>query len=415
MTKKLIFFVLIATFAALPGARFVLAVDTTTTPSAAPSSVSEEIQVLNQEIANRKDKISQLESTIAGYKKVIAEKQNQAVSLKNQLSILDNRAAQMQADIDLTKIKIEQKQLQIDSLKLTIAAKEKTLAKQKSVVAKMIEQVHANDQRNYVEIMLSYGSFADFYNQAKTTENVYIDIGRSVKEVRLAKEDLDARKKQVEAEQKAYQDLQTQLTDQKDGLVSQQTEKQVLLNQTKASESQYQTLLASLKKQYQVIEAEQQSFEDKIRKKLAEQNKMPASGDLVLSWPTPSHYINAAFHDSDYPFRKVFEHSGLDIKAAYGTPLRATASGYVARAKHCATAACYSYILIVHTSSISTVYGHLSRINVEENQFVNRGDIIGYSGGTPGTVGAGPFVTGAHLHFEVRKNGIPVDPAPYLE
>ena len=190
--------------------------------------------------------------------------------------------------------------------------------------------------------------------------------------------------------------------------------KEKLLTDTKLSERKYYTLLSSLKQQYQVIEGEVRTFEERVRKKLEAEDKIKASGNVLMSWPVPSHVINATFHDPDYPFRRVFEHSGIDIKAAQGTPVRAAAAGYIGRARRCSSASCYSYILIIHTGNLSTVYGHLSNVVVVDDAFVNRGDIIGYSGGTPGTVGAGPFVTGPHLHFEVRANGIPVDPLPYL-
>ena len=169
-----------------------------------------------------------------------------------------------------------------------------------------------------------------------------------------------------------------------------------------------------MRRQYQATESEVRTFEEKVSKRLSEENKINESDDVLMSWPVPSRIINATFHDLDYPYRRVFEHSGVDIKAPQGTPVEAAASGYVGRARRCTLASCYSYILLVHTGNISSVYGHLSGINVAEDAFVNRGDVIGYSGGTPGTVGAGPFVTGPHLHFEARLNGIPVDPLGYL-
>ena len=373
-----------------------------------------EIQAIDKEIEARKKKIEQLESTIKKYKEIIAQKETEGVSLKNQLGILSNRIAEHESDIQLTEEKIKENQLEIDALNISISEKKKTIDKQKIIIAKMVENIHATDQKNYFEVMLTYSTFADFYNDLRYSESVYVDLGRSVKSLRIASEDLENKKNQVETKKKKFEELKKELDQSKLDLESQEVAKEQLLNDTKSSESKYRTLLANQRAQYQQIENEQRAFEEKKRKQLEAQEKIISSGSVLMSWPVPSRVINSTFHDSDYPFKRVFQHSGIDLRASQGTAVKASASGYVARARRCSSSSCYSYVLIVHTGNISTVYGHLSQISVEDDAFVNRGDIIGYSGGTPGTVGAGPFVTGPHLHFEVRSNGIPTDPMPYM-
>ena len=218
----------------------------------------------------------------------------------------------------------------------------------------------------------------------------------------------------MEIKRKDLAELRGELENIRVNLNNQIGAKQNLLVQTKSSEAKYQVLLSSLKQQYQVTEGEVRAFEDRVRKKLQQQDKISDGGSVLMTWPVISRYISSYFHDIDYPYRNVFEHSGLDIRAAQGTPVRAVSSGYVARARTCTLASCYAYVLLIHTGSLSTLYGHMSEIIVINDQFVNKGDIIGYSGGRPGTVGAGPFVTGSHLHFEVRLNGIPVNPLGYI-
>ena len=382
--------------------------------SSVHAAPADEVTALNKEIEARKTKIKQLEDTMAKYQKNIDQNQLQAVSLKNQLEILNNRLAQLETDVSLTEERIQQAKLEIQALELSIKDKETVMTRQKLIIAKMVQSIHSDDQKNYVEILLTNNDFSEFFNQAKYLENVYTDLGRSVKTLRLIKEDLDGKKKLVEARRQKYEDLKTELENKKKDLGEQMGYKQNFLNQTKASEAKFRTLLSSLKQQAQAVEGEVRSYEDQVRKKLEQQNKIEEDGTTQISWPLSSHYITATFHDPDYPFRKVMEHSGIDIRASQGTPVRAAASGYIARAKRCTLASCYAYVLIVHTGNLSTLYGHLSVISVADDQYVNKGDIIGNSGATPGTPGAGPFVTGPHLHFEVRANGIPVNPLGYL-
>lgn len=374
----------------------------------------EEIDRLNKQIADNKNVVKQLEDTIAKYNANISQKELQASSLKNELGILDNHIAKAQADLDLTHAQINQTQLEIQSLQLTIQDKEKVIERQKQIIAKMVMNINEEKQKNYLEILLTNNNLTDFFNQLQYSINVYTDLGKSVKVLRLAKEDLQKQQQKLEDKKKSLVDLQTKLQAKTDALTNQSNAKQQLLISTKSSELKYKTLLSSLKSQYQTIVNQINSDEQAMKRKLEAKNQIVDTNVGDMLWPVPSHVVNSLFHDVDYPFKNVMQHSGIDIRAAQGTPIRATASGYIATAKKCSLSSCYSYILIIHTTSFSTLYGHMSRIDVTPNQFVTKGDVIGLSGGTPGAVGSGPFVTGPHLHFETRLNGIPVNPYNYI-
>ena len=174
-------------------------------------------------------------------------------------------------------------------------------------------------------------------------------------------------------------------------------------------------MLARAKAEQSQAQAEIAGAENLIRKKMSEKDKQRLeSGDSTIGWPVKKNYITASFHDPDYPYRKIIgEHSGVDIRAAQGSTLYAAADGYVAKVKSDGSKA-YAYIMIIHGDNLATVYGHISAAYVEVDQYVTRGEVIGKTGGTPGTPGSGSFSSGPHLHFEVRKNGLPVNPANYL-
>lgn len=98
-------------------------------------------------------------------------------------------------------------------------------------------------------------------------------------------------------------------------------------------------------------------------------------------------------------------HSGLDIAAAPGAPVRATADGVVARAGR--NGGLGKSVYLSHGYGLSTRYGHLSEVAVKAGQRVERGDVVGYVGNTGRS-------TGYHLHYEVHLDGKPVNPVEYL-
>ncbi len=380
-------------------------------------AANQEIDTLQQKIKEKQERVKQLEESIEEYKKKIAQKQVEAQSLNNQLSILDNRITEVQLDIEATENSLAALQYEIERDTLVISNKETDIEKQKKMIAEMIRTIHYNDDQTYLDIAANYENFSDFYNQVQYLKNVEGDLAASLTSLRISKEELNAQREQTLERKKAQNEVKLTLEEKRKDFKTQVYLKEDLLTQTKASELTYKTLLSTLKSQHQQIEGEITGIEREMRRKLEEENKLNKLDDdagSTFSWPVPSKVVTARFHDPEYPYRNVFEHSGMDIRASYGTPIKAAASGYVAQAKHCTSSSCYAYVMIIHQNGLATLYGHMSSVNVKVDQFVARGDVIGASGGTPGTVGAGPFVTGAHLHFEVRKNGIPTDPGPYL-
>jgi len=98
-------------------------------------------------------------------------------------------------------------------------------------------------------------------------------------------------------------------------------------------------------------------------------------------------------------------HAGMDFSAPTGTPIYATGEGIVIQAD--AKASGYgNHVRIDHGYNYVTLYAHMSKINCKVGQKVKRGDVIGYVGNTG--LSAGP-----HCHYEVRKNGEPVNPVNY--
>src|SRR5262245_27673715 len=170
--------------------------------------------------------------------------------------------------------------------------------------------------------------------------------------------------------------------------------------------------LASTRKQRAVMIAEANALaaEDaRIRARLAaaqaaSANVPSASADTTpsahgLIWPVSGPVT------SPFGYRWGRLHAGIDIGVGYGTPIHAAASGTVVLAGW--TGGYGNYTCIDHGGGLATCYGHQSSYAVSAGAQVSQGQVIGYVGSTGHSFGA-------HLHFEVRINGTPVDPLGYL-
>jgi murein DD-endopeptidase MepM/ murein hydrolase activator NlpD len=112
-------------------------------------------------------------------------------------------------------------------------------------------------------------------------------------------------------------------------------------------------------------------------------------------WPTGNHYLSGNDFWSGHP--------GIDIAAGLGAPVWAAAAGTVTIAQGGWNGGYGNVVMIDHNNGYLTVYGHLSQINVSACESVAAGQGLGLAGSTGNS-------TGPHLHFEIRQNGVAVDP-----
>lgn len=373
------------------------------------------VQEYNSEIKARKEKIDEINQQIEQYNQQIALKQKEGVSLKNQLAILENEIKKTELDIEKTKNIIAELDLEIKSLELQIKQAAEEISKQKNQLQEYLRVIYENDQKSYLEVLLLNDSFSKFFDQVEYLYQIQNDLQKTLDKVQELKATLETNKKESLDKKTEEEKQKNDLEGQQQDLIDRSNFKEDLLIRTKKSEIEFQSLNYQLKLEQQQINAEISTLERQVREELAKreaQEKFSTFGPALFIWPVNSRYITSYFHDPDYPYRYIFEHPAIDIRAEQGTPFKAAESGYVARAKNAGMG--YSYIMIVHNDGFSTVYGHISKILVKEDEYVTKGQIIGLSGGKPGTPGAGNMTSGPHLHFEVRLNGIPVNPLEYL-
>jgi murein DD-endopeptidase MepM/ murein hydrolase activator NlpD len=122
-------------------------------------------------------------------------------------------------------------------------------------------------------------------------------------------------------------------------------------------------------------------------------------------WPVRG-WVTSHFGNRTSPFSGILKfHEGMDIAAQTGTPVLSPADGVVIKASF--GTGYGNMVEISHGYGIKTLFAHNSRLNVKAGQRIKRGDVIAY-------VGDSGSSTGPHLHYEVRVNGLPVNPARYM-
>lgn len=325
----------------------------------------------------------------------------EAQTLGGAVKSLDATRKKLAADISITQSKITSTSLTIQSLENTVTEKEQQIIIHRKAIAGTLSALSDYDSQPLILSLLAFAQLSDIWGDRSRLEGLSARLEEEVNDLRETRKILNQEKEQKEKVKEEQMSLRGQLSGQKSVVEENQKAKQVLLTETKNKEAEYQKILAENIARQKESEEDLYRLETELRITL-DPSLFPDPRRGILSWPIDSVYITQRFGKTNSGLYTTNFHNGLDFRASMGTPVKAALSGIVEGTDNTDNQrGCYSYgrwILIRHDNGLTSVYAHLSASLVNKGQRVETGQIIAYSGGTPGSNGAG-YSTGPHLHM----------------
>lgn len=358
---------------------------------------AEDIESIKANIAGLQTESKRLETEIAQLNAQLQTVGGQKTTLQKAIAQLELERKKVQADISYTQNKIGATDLELKQISYEIGETEDTIDMHKDAIENTIQVLHELDDRSMVELMLSYDNLSSFWNSVEMLTETRDAIRDKVHELASHKVLLDKQHTVSQEKRSELSDLKDQYTGQSKVLVENTTEKNQLLSATKNQEAGYQKLLAQKKAEKANFEKQMQDLEAKLQF-LLDPSSIPSRGSGVLAWPLKDIRITQYFGATSDSVRlyKTGTHNGVDFAAVTGTSVHAALDGVVLATNEIVANMCQygKWVLIKHNNGLTTLYGHLSAVNVTKGQAVKTGQIIGYSGSTG-------YATGPHLHFTV--------------
>lgn len=348
--------------------------------------------------------IKSLDDEIKAYSTKITKTQGEAKTLKEAISRLEIRRIGLAKDIAYTKLRITQAEQNINFTQGKIHNTETTLEKTKASLSESLRSyVYSEQSLPYFVSSLAKGShLSDALDITKRGGELTSAINQKTRSLVDVKTTLSIQKATFEERKSVLLTLNQTLTGQKQLVDQTSKDKSNLLSETKNKESSYQQLLAERKKKKGELEAEMSDIEAKLQT-IVDSSKIPKYGKGILKYPLDTVIITQYFGNTPFSSKnpQVYNgsgHNGIDFGVKIGTPIYAAAAGTVLGTgdtdASCNGVSYGRWVLVKHTNGLTSLYAHLSVIQVKAGDVLASRQQVGLSGNTG-------YSTGPHLHFTV--------------
>lgn len=359
------------------------------------------------------DKLNDQKSDITSQKKDAEEKIDQLEQQKDetlsQINELSDKITDSEKELENLSNQIKELEASIKTTEKELKESEEQYQKQQKMFEARVVAQYKAGKTSYLDVLLGSDSFTSFLSK-------YYLLGKVAKADNALLDAIEAEKQKIE---RTKADLEKKKSDVRTAKANQEKTNVILKNTKAQKNSQVAKLSAEqsdLQKQIDEYDAEMKNIEKLIKQAEEEARKAAENGNGnnftytggQLAWPIPGYNnITSRYGMRIHPIYKVPKlHTGIDVGAPKGASFVAAEDGVVILAKY--NGGYGNCVIINHGNGVTTLYGHGTSILVSQGQTVKRGQAVL-------TVGSTGTSTGNHAHFEVRKNGSPVDPLPYLK
>ncbi|MEA2487030.1 MAG: hypothetical protein QOF16_684, partial [Actinomycetota bacterium] len=370
-----------------------------------PQSRLQHIHNRQTQVHDRRVRAAARGDSISG---LLSKLDSERARIQAKVSSLDKKIAALDAHIGKVRSRLAEAQKKMAALTLRLQNVLIRLDRQRTnFVARAVAAYEAGPNVE-VDGILSSQTFADLVQRTTYFDSAASANARLIEKIDTLRNKLDTQRAAVAHKEHVIATAKLRLEGAKADIVAVRNQRAQELAARDALIHKKQDLLSNVRAhvaQLRKAEAELQQQSQRFEALLQGSSSVQPSGNGRFIWPVTGP-ITSPFGWRINPITHSRElHPGIDIGVAYGTPIRAAGDGVVVFA---GVAGGYgNYTLIDHGGSLATGYGHQSEIDVSVGQSVTAGEVIG-------KVGCTGLCTGPHLHFEVRVNGTPVDPMPYL-
>lgn len=285
---------------------------------------------------------------------------------------------------------------------------ESSIDKNKGILRELVRYQYKHGRTKIIEALIASEEISEFTSTLKCIEEV---VGGHIKLIEDLKRDIDALtefKNEIELQRRNMEQRERELA----GILAEIERNAAEMSKTIGSRERLLYDIQNEKELYEKALKEEEEASRELERIIKEiQNKARKDGftpgwrgDLI--WPLKGR-ISSKYGWRTHPIFKTRKfHSGIDIAVPTGTKVKAAADGIVILIGW--VTGYGKTVVIDHGDGYSTLYGHNSELSVTIGTIVFQGDLICLSGNTGNS-------TGPHLHFEVRRDGKPIDPMPLLK